>query len=368
MSTEIRLEEGLSFDDVVLLPQKSSILPKDVELTTKVTRNLELYIPLISAAMDTVTESNLAIRMAQEGGMGVIHRNMSIKRQVEQVRKVKKSESGMISDPVTIGPDEPVVRAIGLMRQNKVSGIPVTKGKQLVGIITTRDLQFEKNMNQKVADVMTKDNLITAQEGITLEQSKEILHKHRIEKLLIVNDAGELQGLITIRDIKKALEFPKASKDQKGRLCVGAAVGTGEANQERADALVRGGVDVLVVDTAHGHSELVIDFVKWARKNFSKTQILAGNVATAEAVRDLIDAGADGIKVGIGPGSICTTRMVAGVGVPQFTAIFNAAKEAEKEGIPIIADGGIRFFRRYRQGACSRSQRRHDWFSFCRHG
>jgi IMP dehydrogenase len=341
--TAERFPEALSFDDVLVLPMRSSVTPHDIELTTKLTRKLRLHIPLVSAAMDTVTEARLAIRMAQEGGIGVIHRNMPIERQVAEVRHVKKSESGLITDPITIAPEQPVSQAIGLMHRHKVSGIPVTQGKKLVGILTNRDLQFEKDMNQKVADVMTKQNLVTAPEGITLEESKEILHRHRIEKLLIVDKDQNLKGLITIRDIKKALEFPNASKDEHGHLRVGGALGTGGEHQNRAEALVKIGVDVLVIDTAHGHSDYVTGFVKELREAFPKVQIIAGNVATAEATKALIDVGVDAVKVGIGPGSICTTRVVAGIGVPQLTAVLDCATEAKKAGVPIIADGGIKY-------------------------
>jgi IMP dehydrogenase len=341
--TRDRFPEALSFDDVLLLPQHSSVLPKEVVLGTRLTRSLRLHVPLVSAAMDTVTEFEMAIRMAQEGGIGVIHRNMDIALQVQQVRKVKKSESGLITDPITIEPDRPVMEAIGLMAHHRISGIPVTKERKLVGILTNRDLQFERNLSQQVADVMTKEALITAPEGTTLENARDLLHQHRIEKLLVVDEQGNLKGLITIRDIKKALEFPDACKDEHGRLRVGAAVGTGDESVERSEALIKAGADVIVVDTAHGHSERVLKFVAALRKRNPKTQIVAGNIGTAEGARALIDAGVDGIKVGIGPGSICTTRIVAGVGIPQFTAIFEAAAEAAKDGIPVIADGGIRY-------------------------
>jgi IMP dehydrogenase len=335
--------EALSFDDVLLLPQHSEVLPKDVSLETRLTKNLKLHMPLVSAAMDTVTEADAAIRMAQEGGLGVIHRNMPIAQQVAEVRRVKKSESGLIVDPITIEPNQLVVEAIQLMNQHHISGIPVTKGKKLVGIITNRDLQFERNMNQEVGEVMTKDELITAPEGTSLEQAKELLHKHRIEKLLVVDKNGNLKGLITIRDIKKALEFPTACKDEQGRLRVGAGVGTGAEHSERAEALIRVGVDIIVVDTAHGHSDSVLQFVSKLRKAHPKAQIVAGNVGTAQGTRALIDAGVDAVKVGIGPGSICTTRIVAGIGVPQLTAVMEAASEAKKDKIPVIADGGIRY-------------------------
>ena len=338
-----RFPQALSFDDVLLLPQRSSVLPKEVDLSSRLTTKLRLNMPLLSAAMDTVTESPLAIRMAQEGGIGVIHRNMPIEQQMNEVRKVKKSESGLINDPITIEPDQLVIQAIELMSRYRISGIPVTKGKKLVGILTNRDLQFEKNMNQKVADVMTREELVTAPEGITLDDAKDILHQHRIEKLPVVDKDGNLKGLITIRDIKKTLEFPHACKEKHGRLRVAAAVGTGKDHVGRAQAVLKAGADVLVVDTAHGHAESVIGFVKELRKTHREAQIVAGNVGTAEAVKALIDAGADGIKVGIGPGSICTTRIVAGVGVPQLTAVMEAVSEARKHDVPVIADGGIRY-------------------------
>ncbi|MFH1263474.1 MAG: IMP dehydrogenase [Pseudomonadota bacterium] len=341
MITE-RFPEALSFDDVLIVPQRSSVLPKEIDLSTRLTRTLRLQIPLISAAMDTVTESRLAIRMAQEGGIGVIHRNMPIERQAAEIRSVKKSESGLITDPVTIAPDRSVAAAVDLMRRHKISGIPVTEGKRLVGILTNRDLQFEREMNQPVSAVMTK-KLITAPEGTTLEAAREILHKNRIEKLLIVDSRGDLKGLITIRDLKKALEFPNASKDEQKRLRVGAAVGTGSDHLSRAAALVEAEADMIVVDTAHGHSEYVLRFVTELRRSFPKIQLIAGNIATAEAAQALIDAGADALKVGVGPGSICTTRVVAGIGVPQLTAILDVATVARKADIPVIADGGIRY-------------------------
>ncbi len=342
MTTE-RFSEAYSFDDVLLLPQSSEILPHEVDLSTRLTRKINLRIPLVSAAMDTVTESALAIRMAQEGGIGIVHRNMSISQQMEEVRKVKKSESGLITDPITIDPDSSVIQAIGLMTKHKISGIPVVRGQKLVGILTNRDLQFEKNMDLSVSDVMTSEKLVTAPEGITLEQAKEILHRHRIEKLPVVAEDGSLRGLITIRDIKKALEFPHACKDEHGRLRVGAGVGAKEEDLERAEALVKAGADVLVVDTAHGHSQKVLQFVERLRKQVSEVQIIAGNVGTADAAKALIRTEIDAVKVGIGPGSICTTRIVAGIGVPQFTAVMEVSKETQKAGLPLIADGGIRF-------------------------
>ncbi|MCB1197385.1 MAG: IMP dehydrogenase [Deltaproteobacteria bacterium] len=334
--------DSLSFQDVLLKPLASSVYPKDVIVQTQLTRTIDLNIPLLSAAMDTVTEAKLAIRMAQEGGIGIIHRNLSIEDQVKEVRKVKKSESGMIQDPVTITPDQSVRSAIAIMDTHHINGIPVTENEKLVGILTNRDLQFETNLDQPVANIMTKA-LVTAKEGTTLDQAREILHKHRIEKLLIVDDTNKLKGLITIRDIKKNIEFPDACKDAHGRLLVGAAVGSGQTHIERAANLIEAGVDVLVVDTAHGHSQGVIDFVSMLKKQYPTQQIMAGNIATAEAAQALIDAGADAIKVGIGPGSICTTRIIAGIGVPQLSAILDAAPIAQKAGIPLIADGGIKY-------------------------
>ena len=340
---EHKITDALSFDDVLLEPGHSHVLPRDIDLKSRLTQGLQLHIPVLSAAMDTVTESKMAIRMAQHGGMGVIHRNLPIERQVEEVRKVKKSESGMIGDPITIDPEQTVAGAIDLMRRHQISGIPVTVGKKLVGILTNRDLQFEKDMSQKVSSVMTKDNLVTTHVGTTLEQSKELLHRHRIEKLLVVDEQGHLKGLITIRDIKKASEFPNASKDAHGRLRVAAAVGTGESQMERAQALVAAEVDAVVVDTAHGHSQYVLDFVSKLKGQHAKVWVVAGNVATEDAAKALMDAGADAIKVGIGPGSICTTRIVAGIGIPQFTAITRVAEVCSKRNVPIIADGGIKF-------------------------
>lgn len=336
------IQESLSFQDVLLKPQASSVYPKDVSVSTRLTSTIKLNMPLLSAAMDTVTESKLAIRMAQEGGMGVIHRNLPIEQQVEEVRKVKKSESGMIEDPITIAPSQNVSVAIDLMRQKKISGIPVVQDQELVGILTHRDLQFETKLDQPVSNIMTKD-LVTAPEGTTLDQAKEILHKHRIEKLLIVNKDQHLKGLITIRDIKKSIEFPSAIKDPSGRLIVGAAVGSGDAHKDRAQELIQAGVDVLVVDTAHGHSQGVIEFVQHIKKTFPDQLVMAGNIATAEAAKALIKAGADVVKIGIGPGSICTTRIIAGIGVPQLTAIMDAAPVAKAAGAAVVADGGIKY-------------------------
>lgn len=334
---------ALAFDDVLLTPRHSTVLPKDVILKTKLTQNLTLHTPIVSAAMDTVTEAKMAIRMAQEGGLGVIHRNMTIEAQVQEVRKVKKSESGIIRDPVTISPAATVQDAIEVMRRYGISGIPVTEKEKLVGILTNRDLQFEKNLKRKVSEVMTPQPLVTAPEGTDLEKAKEILHRHRIEKLLVVDKNGNLKGLITIRDIKKANEFPYACKDKEGRLYVGAAVGTGEKHIERAIALVAAGVDVVVVDTAHGHAQSVLDTVKTIRKKCKQVDLIAGNIATADAAQALIHAGVDAVKVGIGPGSICTTRVVAGIGVPQLSAILDVAAVAHTKNIPVIADGGIKY-------------------------
>ncbi|KAA0258377.1 IMP dehydrogenase [Deferribacter autotrophicus] len=337
------IKEALTFDDVLLVPQRSSVLPKDVSTKTKLTDKIELNIPIVSAAMDTVTEAKMAIAIAQEGGLGFIHKNMSIEEQAEEVDKVKRSESGMIVDPITIEPDKTVKDALDLMAKYKISGIPVVKGHKLVGIITNRDLRFLEEYHRKVEEFMTKDNLITVPVGTSLDEAKELLQKHRIEKLLVVDDNFELKGLITIKDINKKLKYPNATKDELGRLRVGAAVGIAPDTMDRVDALVEKNVDVIVVDTAHGHSEKVIETVKAIKKKYPELDLVAGNVATAEACEDLIKAGADCVKVGIGPGSICTTRVVAGVGVPQITAIMDCAEVADKYNIPIIADGGIKY-------------------------
>ncbi|MCX7794475.1 MAG: IMP dehydrogenase [Thermodesulfovibrionales bacterium] len=337
-----KIEYGLTFDDVLLLPARSDVLPKDVDLTTYLSRHVKLNIPLVSAAMDTVTESNLAIAIAREGGIGIIHRAMSIERQVKEVDKVKKSESGMIIDPVTVDPDATLAEVEKLMSTYKISGIPVTKNGKLIGIITNRDMRFETNMKKKVSEVMTKERLITAPVGTTLEEAKEILHKYKIEKLPIVDKDFNLKGLITIKDIEKRKKYPNACKDKLGRLMVGASVGVGEEAVYRAELLAKAGADVIVIDTAHGHSKAVIDTLKKLKKKLS-IDIIAGNVATEEGALDLIKAGADAIKVGIGPGSICTTRIVAGAGVPQITAIMNCYKVAKRYRVPIIADGGIKY-------------------------
>ncbi|NNB86287.1 IMP dehydrogenase [Corallococcus exiguus] len=340
LNPDIRL--ALTFDDVLLLPGESAVTPRDADLTTRLTRNIRLNVPLLSAAMDTVTEARTAIAMAQEGGIGVIHKNMTPEQQALEVLKVKKFESGMVVDPITIEPKAPLARALELMKMHGVSGVPVVQGKRLVGILTSRDVRFEKNFSQKVEDVMTT-KLVTGREGITQDDAQKLLHEHRIEKLLVVNEAYELKGLITIKDIEKRRTHPFAAKDAKGRLLCAAAVGVSADREARIDALVKAGVDVIVVDTAHGHSKGVIEGVRDTRKNFKGFDLIAGNVATAEGTRALIEAGVDAVKVGIGPGSICTTRVVAGVGVPQVTAVDDCAREADKHGVPIISDGGIKY-------------------------
>lgn len=336
-------EEAFSFDDVLLMPGYSDVVPKDVDTSTWLTRNLSLNIPIVSAAMDTVTEADAAISMARAGGIGFIHRNMNIENQAREVDRVKKSESGMIVDPIRVRPDQAVHEVLKLMEQYRISGLPVTRGDQLVGIVTNRDLRFETDLDKKVSEVMTKENLVTVPEGISLEDSKKMLHKHRIEKLLVVDKNGHLTGLITIKDIEKIKKYPNACKDTRGRLRVGAAVGVGDDMEARADALLKAGADVLLIDTSHGHSENVIEAVRKLKSTFKELELIAGNVATAKGAEDLINAGADGIKIGIGPGSICTTRIVAGVGVPQVTAIMNCRPVSGKTGVPLIADGGIRF-------------------------
>jgi len=337
------IKEALTFDDVLLIPRYSEVLPKDVDVSTYLTKSIKLNIPLLSAAMDTVTEANTAITMAREGGLGVIHKNMSIEAQALEVDKVKKSESGMIVEPITLEPENKVYEALEIMKRYKISGIPITKNKVLVGILTNRDLRFEKNFDRPVSEVMTKDNLVTAPEGTTLESAKELLQRYRIEKLPVVDASFRLKGLITIKDIEKAKKYPNASKDNLGRLRVGAAVGVGPDRDERVTALLKAGCDVIFIDTAHGHSKHVIDSVKHLRKMFPDAQLVAGNIATGDAALALIKAGVNAIKVGVGPGSICTTRVVAGVGVPQITAIMECADVAEKYDIPVIADGGIKF-------------------------
>jgi IMP dehydrogenase len=334
----------LTFDDVLLLPAKSEVLPPGVDVTTRLSRNVRLNIPLVSAAMDTVTESRLAIAMAQQGGIGIIHKNLSIEMQAEEVDKVKRSESGMIVDPITVGPDRKISEALELMRKYKISGVPVTDPSGLLlGILTNRDLRFETRTDLSVSTVMTKENLVTVPVGTTLEQAKAILHKHKIEKLLVVDLDYHLKGLITVKDIQKMIKYPDACKDELGRLRVGAAVGVGPDTLDRARALVSARADLLVIDTAHGHSAGVLETLKKLKKTFSELDIVAGNVATERAAEDLIRLGVDALKVGIGPGSICTTRVVTGVGVPQITAISNCARAAGRHGVPIIADGGIKF-------------------------
>ena len=336
-------EEAYSFDDVLLVPNYSDVLPKDVNVSTRLTKNITLNIPIVSAAMDTVTEALTAISMAREGGLGFIHRNMSIESQLREVDKVKKSESGMIIDPVTIHPDQRVDEILKLMEQYRISGLPVEKDGKLVGIVTNRDLRFETNLDRKVSEVMTKDNLVTVTEGITLEESKKLLHKHRIEKLLVVDKKGRLAGMITIKDIEKIKKYPNACKDNMGRLRAGAAVGVGQEMEARTEALLNAGADVILIDTSHGHSENVINAVKILKHSFPDIELIAGNIGTGKGAEDLIQAGADGVKIGIGPGSICTTRIVAGVGIPQVTAIMNCRSISNKTGVPLIADGGIKF-------------------------
>jgi IMP dehydrogenase len=333
---------GLTFDDVLLLPAQSEVLPRDVSTTTRLTRQIELKIPLVSSAMDTVTEAKAAIAMAQEGGLGFIHKNLSVARQAAEVLKVKKSESGIVSDPLTIGPEAPLTDAIALMKRHLISGIPVVDGGRLVGIVTRRDVRFEKNPSQKVAQIMTRE-LVTAREDVSPEQAKELLHKHRIEKLLVIDEQHRLKGLITIKDIEKTEHHPNAAKDHFGRLLCGAAVGVGPDRHERVEALLKAGCDVIAIDTAHGHSRGVIDAVRATRREFGDIVLIAGNIATGEGCQALIDAGVDAVKVGVGPGSICTTRIVAGVGVPQLTAIADCVKVAEKASIPVISDGGIKY-------------------------
>ncbi|MCL6609987.1 MAG: IMP dehydrogenase [Peptococcaceae bacterium] len=334
---------GLTFDDVLLIPAASEILPRDVDLSTRLTKKIRLNIPLMSAGMDTVTESRMAVAIAREGGIGVIHKNMSIEKQALEVDRVKRSEHGVISDPFYLSPDSPVSEALLLMERYRISGVPITENGRLVGILTNRDLRFEKDFSKPVGLVMTRENLVTAPVGTTLEQAKEILQNYKVEKLPIVDDEFNLRGLITIKDIEKARQYPNSAKDAKGRLLVAAAVGVSNDTMERVEALVEVNVDVIVVDTAHGHSRGVLDTVYAIKSKFPGVQLVAGNVATAEGTRDLIEAGADCVKVGIGPGSICTTRVVAGAGVPQITAIYECAREASKFGVPIIGDGGIKY-------------------------
>jgi len=337
------VKEGITFDDVLLIPAKSEVLPKDVDTKTQLTKKIRLNVPLMSAGMDTVTEGKMAISMAREGGVGIIHKNMSIEEQALEVDKVKRSEHGVIVDPFYLSPDHLVADALELMERYHISGVPITTGDKLVGILTNRDIRFEMNYDRPIHEVMTKDNLVTAREGITMAEAQEILMKHKIEKLPIVDGENNLKGLITIKDIEKAIKYPNSAKDEGGRLLAGAAVGISGDMMERVTALYRSKVDVIVLDTAHGHSKGVIEAVKTVKETFPDLQVVAGNVATGEATKALIEAGADCVKVGIGPGSICTTRVVAGIGVPQMTAISDCAKVAKEYGIPVIADGGIKY-------------------------
>lgn len=337
------MKYGYTFDDLLLAPRHSAVLPNQVDVSTKLSRNITLNIPIVSAAMDTVTESATAITIARQGGLGFIHKNLSVERQTLEIEKVKKSESGMIVDPITIGPDSKIYEVLEIMEKYKISGVPVVKDENLVGIITNRDLRFETNLDQKVEVVMTKENLATARVGITLEESKTILHERRIEKLLVVDEKGKLQGLITIKDIEKIKKYPDSCKDELGRLRVGSAVGVEPDREERLERLTAAGVDVVVIDTAHGHSQRVIDAVKDTKKMYPDLELIAGNVGTGEGAKALIQAGVDAIKVGVGPGSICTTRVVAGIGMPQMTAIMECADEAKKSGVPVIGDGGIKY-------------------------
>jgi IMP dehydrogenase len=338
------LQKALTFDDVSLVPAHSAVLPREVSLKTRLTRSIELNLPLVSAAMDTVTEARLAIALAQEGGIGILHKNMPAKAQAAEVSKVKRFESGVVKDPVTIPPSMTVREVLHLKRAHKISGLPVVEGERVVGIITNRDLRFETNLDQPVRNIMTpRDRLVTVKEGAPLEEAMRLMHKHRLERVLVVNGDFHLRGLVTVKDILKSSEHPNACKDELGRLRVGAAIGVGEGTDERAGALVEAGVDVLVVDTAHGHSQGVLDRVRWVKRNFPQIQVIGGNIATANGAKALMDHGADGVKVGIGPGSICTTRIVAGVGVPQITAVQNVSAALKGTGIPMIADGGIRY-------------------------
>ncbi len=337
-------KQALTFDDVLLVPAHSTVLPRDVSLKTRLTRDIELAIPLVSAAMDTVTEARLAIAMAQEGGIGIIHKNMDAISQAEHVRQVKKFESGIIKEPLTVTPDTSIREVLELTRAENISGVPVVKGTELVGIVTSRDLRFETGYEKPVSSIMTpKERLVTVKEGAERDEILKLLHEHRIEKVLVVDDNFQLRGLITVKDIQKAKENPNACKDEQGRLRVGAAVGVGAGTEERVELLVAAGVDVIVVDTAHGHAQGVLDRVAWVKKHYPQVQVIGGNIATAEAAKALVDAGADAVKVGIGPGSICTTRIVAGVGVPQITAVSDVAEALEGTGVPLIADGGIRY-------------------------
>ena len=338
------IQEALTFDDVLLVPAHSTVLPREVELKTKLTRGISLNIPLVSAAMDTVTEARFAIAIAQEGGIGIVHKNMTVEQQAQEVKNVKKYESGIIKDPITVSPDATVREVMALTKAKNISGVPVVIGDDLVGIVTSRDLRFETRLDETVSSVMTpKERLVTINEPADHKLAIALLHKHRIEKILVVNDKFQLCGMITVKDIQKAKDYPHACKDEQERLRVGAAVGTGKETEARVNALVKAGVDVIIVDTAHGHSQGVLDRVSWVKKNYPDLQVIGGNIATAEAAKALVEAGADGVKVGIGPGSICTTRIVAGVGVPQITAVSNVADALKGTGVPLIADGGVRY-------------------------
>jgi IMP dehydrogenase len=338
------IQKALTFDDVLLVPAHSTVLPREVSLSSRLTRTIQLNIPLLSAAMDTVTEARLAIALAQEGGIGIIHKNMPPRAQAAEVAKVKRFESGVVKEPITVSPDMTVRELFEITRKHRISGLPVLEGNRVVGIVTNRDLRFEDNLDQPVKNIMTpRDKLVTVKEGASLEEAKSLMHRHRLERVLVINGDWDLRGLITVKDILKSSEHPNACKDHLGRLRVGAAVGVGEGTEERVEALVEAGVDVIVVDTAHGHAQGVLDRVKWVKKTFPQIQVVGGNIATRDAARALADHGADGVKVGIGPGSICTTRIVAGVGVPQITAIQHVAEALKDSGIPCIADGGIRY-------------------------
>jgi IMP dehydrogenase len=336
------IEKALTFDDVLLLPAYSALLPRDTQLATRFSRRIRLNLPLVSAAMDTVTEARLAIALAQEGGIGIIHKNLTAREQAAEVLKVKRHESGVVRDPITIPPDLTVAQVIELTRQHKISGLPVVEGKKVVGIVTNRDLRFETRMDAKVAEIMTpREKLVVVREGASLDEAKTLMHRHRLERVLVINGDWELRGLMTVKDITKATEHPNAAKDEQGKLRVGAAIGV--SDDERVELLVKAGVDALIVDTAHGHSKGVLDRVAWIKRNYPQVDVVGGNIATAEAARALLEHGADGVKVGIGPGSICTTRIVAGVGVPQISAIANVAAALEGTDVPLIADGGVRY-------------------------
>ena len=338
------LHKALTFDDVLLVPRHSTVLPREVSLATRISRKISLNIPLVSAAMDTVTEARLAIALAQEGGIGIVHKNLTPQKQAAEVSKVKRFESGVLKDPITIPPTMSVREVLSLTRSHKISGVPVMEGDKVVGIVTNRDLRFETNLDQPVANIMTpRERLVTVREGVSTEEAKKLMHRHRLERVLVINGDFELRGLITVKDILKSTEYPLACKDSLGRLRVGAAIGVGAGTEERAELLVEAGVDLIVVDTAHGHAQGVLDRVKWVKSNYPQVEVIGGNIATSTAARALVDHGADGVKVGIGPGSICTTRIVAGVGVPQITAIDNVATVLAGTGVPLVADGGIRY-------------------------